>query len=694
MAKSERSNIKSFVLKLIPYIALVVAAFVSYHQLLQMYFWRDDYTGLYLSQKELIGNPAFAYPYQIALLLEKYAWQAFGLNAFNYFLTVIVFYITASWLLFYFLKRLFRDTKIAFFCSLVFAAGYIGQDAMKMTMGDGLGTIIALNMLLISLLTLSIYLQNLKKIWLICAMIAFFLTLEIAPQRTSSSLIIFMCLDWILSWKRKNWVLLLRNASFVLIFLIQYFLHPSVLLLGYKINPPTQFLGLLIDFSPLYLLNHLGTFWNMIIPSHLQEQFNTAILIYKESPTLFKFWLAGLPTTIFAATMFIYLKFLRPAVFSPANLGKILAATIIFSIVWALALYQIKIDKGDLVSIFNGGIFLTFLIAWISLGAPKFKLLSLFSLLTVFGIISIFFLTIPERILVSYNRYLLLPSFTIALLPIIFVTKEYFQADLVKKRLAQILFITIIFILVLPRLFTAWSTQQEFVRDYSRHAKNMYRQLRQFVPDISTKKIIYLEGTNKELNLSIGDAARVGYLGSEAALAVNYRTKKENIILPQTLGEIPRLLKENPGLNLEDVHTFIYGEKGLRETSQITRKLLTDKDEPVVVLPDAWEKNSFNPSFKIWTLLPIQVKLALKASATAKEKNMEIFWEYNTYGLLDQDKSIGINVMMDDKWHEYKFIIPGGGEYLKTMYFNIPSDVQFEIGNMQLNYLFSVNQLI
>lgn len=674
---------------ILPYLLLSAVVFLSYHQLLQMYFWRDDYTGLYFAMLgNLSANPVFAYPYHIALLLEKYAWQLFGLNAAYYFLTVIIFYNTSSWLLFYFLQRLFQDKKIAFLCTLVFAAGYIGQDGMKMTMGDGLGTILALNALLFSLVAFIKYLQGSQKIWLICTFMLFFLTLEIAPQRTASSIFIFLALDWVLSWKKRRLSLLLRSIAFIMIFLVQFFLHPSAWFLGYRITRATDFSGLLVNFSPWYLIKPLGIFWNLITPSDLQENLNRAIGIEKEQLTLYKFWLAGIPSVALAVIIFIYLKLIRRKLFSFFKLAVMLFLIIIFSFIWVVIVYQNKIDTNDMASLLNGGILLFFIIIWISWGGAKLKSLSILSLLTVFGVTAIFFLTIPERILVSYNRYLLFPAFAPALLPIIFITREYYQKKPARRRLAQLLFLAVIFLLVSLRLMMALSTQQVFIQNYSRHAKKLYQDLYHFVPNIDKKTIIYLEGTSKELNLSIGDAARVGYLGSEAAIAVHYQTEKENIILPQTLGEIPRLLKENPDISRDNVYTFIYDEDGLRETSQVTRRLLLGKGEQMTVLPAIEEESLIlTPSVRIWTLLPIEVRFLLKVSPASREKDIQILWEYNTAGLVHQDKFVNIKVLADGEWHEYKFTIPASGEYLQKIYFNRPQDDVPEISDIQLNYL-------
>ncbi|KKS63719.1 MAG: hypothetical protein UV33_C0048G0003 [Candidatus Daviesbacteria bacterium GW2011_GWA1_42_6] len=670
---------KNFIFRLAPYIILAGVAFLSYHQLLEMYFWRDDYTGLYFSQKSLVGEPAFMYPYQIAFLVERFFWQFFGLEAARYFLVEIVLYVSATCLLFYFLQKLFRDKKVAFFSTLVFAAGYIGQDAMKMSMGDGL-----VNVLLLNLVVFIQYLQTKKRGLFILSLVIFFLTIEVAPQRTSSSLLIFLLLDWLLSFKEKKKDILTRNLTFVLMFLVQYFIHPSAWILGYRVIPPGHFLGLFANFSPIYFLNFLGTFWNMLFPSHLQLQFNTFIDIYKDPLNFSKFLLAGIPAFLFAFLTLVFLKFIRPSVYNFLYIGKSVAVFTAFSIFWAYLTIGIKIDQTDLVSIFNGGIFLVFLAIWVVIGAAKSKLLSVFNLLAIFGVLVIFFLTIPERVLVSYNRYLLLPSFTVAFLPVIFITKEFYQKGGIQKNFARSLFFAVVSVLVVLRLFTALSTQQEFVQSYSQHAKRFYQQLRGFLPEVNKKKMVYVEGATKELDLSIGDAARVGYLGSEVAVAINLNTRKENILLPQSLEEIPMFLNKNREIGIDDVYTFLYTEQGLFETSNITKELLQGGSKVTTILSTDWEKGiSFYPSAKIWTLQPIEVTIPLKISAGVLET--EVFWEYNTFGAVHKDRFVKIPFFQDGLWHEYKFIIPAGGEYLKRVYFKDLTNVP-EIGTAQFKY--------
>ena len=548
--------------------------YLSYHQLLQMYFWRDDYAALYFAQHpDLLQKGLFAYPYQITQLLDLLAWRMFGMRTEIYFMAVIILYAFAAGLLFKFLSNLFKDSKIALFSTLIFAVGYIGQDDMKMTL-DCFSAIMSLIVLLITLLFFLKYLNNHRKIYYLFTLIFFFLTLEIAPHRVAGSIIFLISLDLVISWRKWNWGLIIRCFSFISIFLVQYFIHPSSWVLGYKIPPGGNYLGLLINFFPLYLLNPLGTFWNMIFPSDFQELFYRKLGLPGSEFNLLRFYLSGLPALIVSLVSLLILKLLRPKIYNFALFGKILIMFLLLSVFLAILLFRINIYKYDLASIFNGGIFLSFLLLWIFMNMSKYKLLSIFSLVAIFGINSIFFISIPERVLVSYNRYLLLPSFVPALLPIIFVSQEYFQGTYAKRIIAKFLFIGFIAIIISLRLTASFLSQQTFVNDYSRHSKKIFQDLKIYIPEIKSKKVIFMKGANQKLDFAVGDASRVGYFGSEVAFAVHYYTNQDNIILPQTIDEIPDLLKQNPGLTPDDVFTFVYFEDGLHDTSSETRKLL------------------------------------------------------------------------------------------------------------------------
>lgn len=82
---------------------------------------------------------------------------------------------------------------------------------MKMSMGDGLGTMVALNVLLLDLVVFIQYLLAKKKVLYVLSLAIFFLTLEAAPQRTSSALLILLLLDWMVSFKDKKAGILKRN---------------------------------------------------------------------------------------------------------------------------------------------------------------------------------------------------------------------------------------------------------------------------------------------------------------------------------------------------------------------------------------------------------------------------------------------------------------------------------------------------
>jgi len=59
---------------------------------------------------------------------------------------------------------------------------------------------------------------------------------------------------------------------------------------------------------------------------------------------------------------------------------------------------------------------------------------------------------------------------------------------------------------------------------------------------------------------------------------------------------------------------------------------------------------------------------------------MRVAWEYDTSGPIGVDKNILLEVDLDGKWHEYEFVIPAGGRYLKRVkieYISFPGRLEW-----------------
>ncbi len=299
-------------------------------------------------------------------------------------------------------------------------------------------------------------------------------------------------------------------------------------------------------------------------------------------------------------------------------------------------------------------------------------------LITTCASLLTFFISKPDTIFESDHRYLMTISYASAIIPIILVGKKG------KKSLA-ILFSAILMSL---HLCAGITTQNEFVRDYSSHAKNIFSQLRDYVPeDTPDKVVIHLEATTKKLNLLAGDAFRVGTLPSEAALAVQLGVPIERVIISDRISELPDILKRNPDVRPENIYTFIYDGAKLMDTSPELRTLIATHPQ-IVLAPNIWQIQNksyiYRPESRVSTLWPMTLRLNISNAATLKS-NLKIAWEYDTSGHPLDEKEEQITVSSGQNLVSVG--IPGGGRYLKEIIITPDKNIKdFSIINATLIY--------
>lgn len=107
-------------------LVILLIILISYGQTLRMYFWNDDYTALYLAQHDMMFN----FPYQWVVPLTKASLFLLGPNPFYFHLLALILYILAALLFFKFLEILKINKRAAFMATVLFASGYIGQQAL------------------------------------------------------------------------------------------------------------------------------------------------------------------------------------------------------------------------------------------------------------------------------------------------------------------------------------------------------------------------------------------------------------------------------------------------------------------------------------------------------------------------------------------------------------------------------------
>ncbi len=676
------------------FIVIAAVAVLAFQNAWNMYFWHDDYSYLYYAQNNQLNK----YPYHFFTIWNNLLYQFFGLNHRAYLAVGIGLYVIAGFLLYFFLIKAFKKKLLALIGALVFASGYTGQDSIKMLLGDGIPTLIGIIFFLASLLAFINYKSSQKMRFLLLSFLLFFLILELLPSRCSGSFIIFIGIDWVLSSKEKFHFkeILVRNAVFLTIFLVQFLIHPSKFILNYslvyangtQILSLAQILGIIKDFQLRYLLIPFGTFWNHFFP--LDYQIDLTFLT-KHFPSNHP-WVQSLPSLLIVSVMITLIKVLRPQVFTLRKVFFYMIFFLFLSELWAVISTLASVYPSEQISILNGGIFFIFLITLLWLKIPAFPGFAIMSVLIIFGGISVFFVVKPEFVIESFDRYLLPTAVAVPLTLSFFLPKELLDKRAWRKKIpGLVMFLLPVVLLIGSHMMLGATTQKEFVNNYSNHARIYFADLKKYLPQISGKKIIYVEGSTKNLSFAVGDAARVGELGSEAAYAVQYDTSIKNILLPESPEGIVSLLRKNSDVEVKDVYYFIYTIEGLKNLSEEFQVLINSGNRSATISPSDWRKRDKGLVIgtKFPSQLPIKVKFTIKAEPGANmkvpsEEEVKIIWQYDTIGPLAQDDFVKLTVPTDNFWHTREFLIPGGGEYLTEIAITDISYGRLDLGETTL----------
>lgn len=631
---------------------LSVISLISFLQLFKGYFWLDDYTYLYYAQQHLPVR-SYAFPYNFGVSLADQLYKIFGLEHAWYLILAISFYISAVLFVYFFISSITKNNKIGFLSSLVAAGGYVGQASLAMVIGDGLYVLLGLNMMLLSLTSLYKYLKEKRNFFLVLSLISFFLAMEFAPTRFGGLFFAMIAFDLIFSrsLKRISKGFVKRSTLFFIVFLAQYLIHPTKFILNYQVNDS----NLLPRVQLNYLINPLGTFWNIFFPTTIRDQIIYFLKNSGISHFINNIFFYALPSVIFAILILGLIKLLKGSELPFKKFIRVCFFMAATSLLWGFIVIKFIAAPIFQMSAVNGGILLTLLIALLFLKIPRFPKLSIFSLALSIGLFTVFVLFKPERMIESDDRYLLSLSFIQPFVMSFFVTRELFRknngkSSILRKKIIAwvILLLPVLFLIISHFLLAIYSQHKDYLL-YSKDRSNIFNQLKIQIPNISQETSIYVEGATKPLNYSVGDAFRVGTLKSNASVAVNYKTILDNIILPEKTGDLPQILKNNLDLDIKNVFTFIYDGNKLKDTSSEMRRLLLTTS-PTSNLEANWkvepleslvQQNNYGvntkttfysyldntlgiypqifiyPKQRISTLLPLKIQLRLKGDSFA-----------------------------------------------------------------------------
>lgn len=665
----------------------VLVSLISYGQTLLMYFWHDDYTVLYYL---LNGNTLLWFPYQSMSIILKILLSFFYLNATFYLLINFILFIFSCLLLYQLLQLMFKNGRVALIGSLVYASGYIGQQALMMPLALGLGSVLGMNLFLATLIFIF---NNTGR----ATFLSFFFLLELSFYRFAGGLFVVLLFSLVLK-RSLRWYLI-----FIMVFIIQAYIKPSYLIikaLNIPILPPVGYSGLLT-------------------------------LVFKHPQNIIK---------MLNTQNFINLV---------ANFGNI-------------------IYPSETPGLIGFSVLVLLILVLIFLVRNHFKYY-LFSLLLPFCLLSLYFFTNPERVFNSYEYYLfplaVAPSFILGSLLMI-------------KGKSRILFLLVGALLILTRAYLSFTSQKSFVETKSIIARDFYSRLTTDAIGIKSKgkHFVHIEASDKNLTDAVADSMRVGALPSEAAVAVHFQMSKDNLVLIDN----PEMFINNsnePVGSYGHIHTYLYDGLRLKDTSDVTRKLIFEPQKAILISPKAYktvpdnalvsatdsllEANTVyflqeNKTLGVYPIIelisdnsppsqmPLIVEFDLKSrleeqlpfpyfhldnnpgqvyqpevwdkvlnwkirecktkvsgiyfECVADENSyklirqntkgtIEFDWSYNTFGRPGVNKYDSIEIPLDGQIHNYRLTIPAGGEFLtglRIKYISFPGTI--EISTLHIKF--------
>lgn len=101
---------------------LLAVAFLSFHEVLKMYFFRDGFTILY----NLSQNLPYPYPYTYIEQVSLPIYRLFHLNPMAYFAYGFLFFLISAFIFYLFTHELLSKKSLAFMASLIYVTSPIG----------------------------------------------------------------------------------------------------------------------------------------------------------------------------------------------------------------------------------------------------------------------------------------------------------------------------------------------------------------------------------------------------------------------------------------------------------------------------------------------------------------------------------------------------------------------------------------
>ena len=261
--------------------SIFLVCFISYGQILKMYFYLEDYLILFSikhpnSPEAGYGSGILGRPYGWAVTPFIPFYYVFGLNPFGYYFIEIILYFIAALVVFLFARTITNNKKIALGSAFIFASGYIGSDSMY-RLAVGWQNILAGILISLSAIFYYKYTQkpSLKSYTLALGIYLF--TSEFSFYRSQGILALILATEILFNFNLK------KTALRIIPFAISYWYFYIYSLIG-VMDQTSKFRVLIqkiwIDKNYELLLTPLKTLENIFIPSKLNFPLTIFLTIF------------------------------------------------------------------------------------------------------------------------------------------------------------------------------------------------------------------------------------------------------------------------------------------------------------------------------------------------------------------------------------------------------------------------------
>lgn len=512
----------------------------------------------------LQNNITPEWPYAFVPLIFKPIYKLFGLMSEPYALLGILTYSLATFLVYLLVFSIVKKRLVAFFSAAFFATGYIGLDQFTQL------AVLSVNNIsnIFICITLIIYLrfiQTKKKIYYFFCLLIFILTMVIFPFRVFP-LLLFM---------PTAHVLFTLNLSL-------------------KSSTIKQLLFIILLQAPFFIIAYFS-----------------GIFSYGSDPNVetvvsnFNLWES-------------ILVVITPEFFSeiPRVVGRFVFPEPISSFV-----FKTVITQTQYFLIGSYFILLSLIVGIFLFSNRKYKVLArailIFLIMTVGGFIGNLILLPSFDSNGPVNRYLNLSFIGYAAW---LSTLIHFLLESISNRFNKKLFSfysPFMIIIIIAFMAMSITYQKGILTERSNPSRNFFKQLKEYVPEISHKTIFFFDYADYYPVYSRFGNIMVGaYLPREAPLAVHYKKNLNLIKIPNSFNEFITEIKKSPN---QKFYTFYYDEKGLHNTTNAVVDLLTNGGKKEILKTEKDAKDLLNPKVNVpvnntYSLAPYKLNFSLRVT--------------------------------------------------------------------------------